>query len=223
MSASSIVYMFTASLIALFPVMNPVGNGFIVNSFLSGTDPSLRRTYSKKIFSNALLVGLGSLAAGHLVLLVFGLAVPVIQMGGGLLICKTGLELLSDRPVDSARNEVSLGSIDPDSASHRLFYPISFPISIGPGSISVIFTLMATAVQKGNILSTGINYAVIGLVIFLLCAVLYLFISQGDRITRRLGESANLIINKMVAFLTFCVGIQILMNGIGRAFHITVL
>ncbi|MCD8072228.1 MAG: MarC family protein, partial [Alistipes sp.] len=71
--------MFTASLIALFPVMNPVGNGFIVNSFLSGMEPGRRRIYSKRIFTNALLMGLGSLAAGHLVLLVFGLEVPVIQ------------------------------------------------------------------------------------------------------------------------------------------------
>ncbi|MCC8018519.1 MAG: MarC family protein [Rikenellaceae bacterium] len=222
MTVQGVLYMFTASFLALFPVMNPVGNGFIVNSFLGGLDTRSRRNYAKRIMVNALMVGLGSLALGHLVLLLFGLAVPVIQIAGGILIGKTGLDLLSGSDAVLSEDREQVDSVNPANLESRLFYPITFPISIGPGSISVIFTLMATAVGD-NILHTAVNYAVIGLVILLLCVILYVFLTQGDRITGRISSNGNMIINKMVAFITFCIGLQIFFTGIGKAFHITVL
>lgn len=149
---------------------------------------------------------------------------PVIQIGGGILICKTGLDLLSDEGAGrAARNQKEIDNVDLSGIEHQLFYPITFPISIGPGSISVIFTLMATAVRQRKILETGINYAVIGLVIAIMCGILYLFLTQGDRLTRRIGSNGTMIINKMVAFITFCIGLQIFLNGVGKAFNITVL
>lgn len=225
MSIHDLLYVFISSFVALFPVINPIGSGFIVNGFLSGLDDDQRKSFAKKIVRNALLIGLGSLIAGHLILLLFGLAVPVIQVGGGIIICKTGLEWLSTDSVtanvdsdDNDTKKINLANIE-----KKLFYPISFPISIGPGTISVIFTLMATATVKGNWLNTGINYLIIALAIALLCAILYLFLSQGNRVIKKLGNSGSLIINKLVAFITFCIGIQIIVTGISKIFHLTIL
>ena len=105
----------------------------------------------------------------------------------------------------------------------NIFYPITFPISIGPGSISVIFTLMASASVKGKLLQTGINYFVIALVIVCMAAILYIFLSQGQRIIQKLGPVGNQIINKLVAFFTLCIGIQISVTGISQIFHFSIL
>lgn len=224
MSVNELIYTFVSSFMVLFPVMNPISSGFMINGFLEDLDDSQRKEVIKKIVINCLLIGLGSLIAGHLILLLFNLAIPVIQLGGGILICKTGLEWLSDSGSESTdKKQDAINSINLENIEKRLFYPISFPISIGPGSISVIFTMMAAAVVKGNILTTSINYLMIVLVIIALCVILYLFLSQGQRLMRKLGPSGNLIINKLVAFFTFCIGIQIIVAGVSKIFHINVL
>ena len=202
---------------ALFPVVNPLGNGFVVNGFFTDLDPKQRKTAIRKLILNFIIIGVGTLVIGHLFLLMFGLAIPVIQLGGGILICKTAMELLGDsNSPDQEESSRNMDSLKWKNIEQKIFYPITFPISIGPGSISVIFTLMASASVKGKLLQTGINYFVIALVIVCMAAILYIFLSQGQRIIQKLGPVGNQIINKLVAFFTFCIGIQISVTGISH-------
>lgn len=82
---------------------------------------------------------------------------------------------------------------------------------------------MASASIKGDLFHTGINYAVIALVVACMAAILYIFLSQGQRIIEKIGPVGNQIINKLVAFFTFCIGIQITLTGISQIFHINIL
>lgn len=166
MSLSNLLIIFSSSFMALFPVINPLGNGFVVNGFFTDLDPQQRKAAIQKLTLNFIMIGVGTLVIGHLFLLIFGLAIPVIQLGGGILICKTAMELLGDS--GSSDKEEASKNVDGfrwKNIEQKIFYPITFPISIGPGSISVIFTLMASASVKGKLLQTGINYLVIALVI----------------------------------------------------------
>ena len=222
MLKESFVFMFISSFMALFPVANPVGTGFIINGFLSGLDRSERRSIVRRIAVNYLLIGIGSLAIGHFVLSLLGLSLPIVQLGGGLLICKTALQWLGDS--DASTGSAPDKPVDPISVRNlesRVFYPITFPISIGPGSISVIFTLMASVNIKDGLGKIIINYAVIAFVIFLMCLILYVILSQGQKITKKVGVTGTMIINKMVAFFTFCVGIQIIAEGVEKIFHLS--
>lgn len=222
MLKESFVFMFISSFMALFPVANPVGTGFIINGFLSGLDRSERRSIVRRIAVNYLLIGIGSLAIGHFVLSLFGLSLPIVQLGGGLLICKTALQWLGDS--DASTGSAPDKPVDPISVRNlesRVFYPITFPISIGPGSISVIFTLMASVNIKDGLGKIIINYAVIAFVIFLMCLILYVILSQGQKITKKVGVTGTMIINKMVAFFTFCVGIQIIAEGVEKIVHLS--
>jgi len=223
MSFHEIVFVFTSAFIALFPVANPIGNGFIIDGFLKDLNDEQRKSAAKKVFFNCLLIGVGSLVVGHFVLLLFGLAIPVIQVGGGIIICKAGLEMLSGKVSSPETDEEKAHKIKMSELEQKLFYPISFPIVIGAGSISVLFTLMASGTVKGNILHTGVNYLAIALALFVMLTILYVFLRQGHRFMKKLGTSGNLIINKLVAFITFCIGIQIFVTGISKVFHINVL
>jgi len=218
-SWSSVLAIFLTAFMALFPVINPIGDAVIVNGFLRDLDGEPRKRAVRKIVFNCLLIGLGSLIAGHLVLVMFGLAIPAIQVGGGLILCKTGWEWLSEQggPAQGMTSQEKK-EIDMDVFERKLFYPISFPICVDPGAISVIVTLTATAHVKDNLLATGTNYAMIGLAIVVLLAILYVLIFKGKFLTERLGESGNMVINKLVAFITFCIGIQIVVEGISKIF-----
>lgn len=223
MTWSTILGVFLASFMALFPVLNPIGVGVIVNGFLKGVDGAERKKAVRKIVFNCLLLSLGSLVAGHFVLLMFGLAIPAIQVGGGLVLCKTAWEWLNDQ--GGANTEISpkeVKTIDTDVFERKLFYPISFPICVDPGTISVIFTLTATAHVKGNLLESGLNYIVIALAIAVLLLILYVLLDQGRLIEKQIGDSTSLVVNKLVAFITFCIGIQIVLEGISKAFGLAV-
>ena len=60
-------------------------------------------------------------------------------------------------------------------------------------------------------------------VIICMAGILYVFLSQGQRIIQKLGPVGNQIINKLVAFFTFCIGIQISVTGISQIFHLNIL
>ena len=188
------LFTFISAFMALFPVANPVGAGFLVNGLLSGLDDEDRKSIIRR---------------------------PVIQLGGGLLICRTALQWLSDS--DSSVGHAQGKDVNPlhkIALESQVFYPITFPISIGPGSVSVILTLMASVSMKDGWAKGLLSYAIIALVIVLMCLILYLFLSQGERIIRKIGTSGSIVINKMVAFFTFCVGVQIVVTGIAKLFHL---
>ncbi len=224
MSIHPFIYTFISSFIALFPVVNPIGSAFIVNGYFEGIDDSQRKSAIKKIVFYCLIIAIGSLLAGHFVLLLFGLAIPVIQIGGGIIIAKTGIDwLLDSKSASKNSDHDTIKNMNMDDISGKLFYPLSFPLSMGPGTISVIITLMATASVKGNMILSGIHYLSIILAILILLTIFYLIMLHAPRITRRLGHSGNVVINKLIAFITFCIGIQIIVTGIAKVFHLTIL
>ncbi len=209
---------------ALFPVINPIGNGFIINGFLKDMEEAERKSATKKIIFNCLLIGVGSLVAGHLIVLLFGLAIPVIQVGGGIMISKTAWSWLYDSKTaetDQAHEKVK--KIRMEDIEKKLFYPISFPITIGAGTISTIFTLMATTSMEESMVKTMINYSMICFAILAVLVILYVFLSQGSKLMKKIGDLGNLIITKLIAFITFCIGIQIIITGISKIFHIPIL
>ncbi|WP_128331578.1 MarC family protein [Apibacter sp. HY039] len=220
------IHVFSAAMVALFPVVNPIGNAFIVNNFLEGLGEKQRKSVVKQITIYCLSIGLGSLLIGRLILLLFGLSIPVIQLGGGLMICKTALGWLSDgnnKGKSKEKKEKTINDLDNENIQKDIFYPITFPIIMGSGSISVIFTLTANSSIEENMYLTLINYLTIALVILVLCILVYFFLSNASKIVDKVGSSGNIIINKLIAFFTFCIGIQITLTGIFKIFHIDIM
>lgn len=127
--------MFISSFMALFPVANPVGAGFLVNGFLSGLDQKTRMSIIRRIVTDYLLVGLGSLPSGISYSRSFDLSLPIIQLGGGLLICRTALQWLGDS--DASAGRVSKRNADPISlraVESRIFYPLPFRSASAPAA-----------------------------------------------------------------------------------------
>ena len=128
MLKESFVFMFISSFMALFPVANPVGTGFIINGFLSGLDRSERRSIVRRIAVNYLLIGIGSLAIGHFVLSLFGLSLPIVQLGGGLFIGQEVFDHGEDRftgagRIDDQQHEVSEEQTQHDAQAARRTSP----------------------------------------------------------------------------------------------------
>src|SRR6187402_1307120 len=139
-------------IIALFPVVNPIGSAFMVSPYFENLTRGEKRRAVGQITFYAFLVCTVSLFVGQWILRLFGLSIPVIQLAGGIMICKMGWEFLSSDEKKSSSED--LGALPNVSGYqhivNKLFYPITFPATTGAGTISVIFTLSAHGAAFGS-------------------------------------------------------------------------
>ncbi len=206
--------------IALFPVVNPIGTALMVDPYFSGLSRSERVSAARKISIYALGICVFTLLVGHWVLQLFGLSVPIIQLGGGIMICKIGWEFLttdksndpsSPVPRDSGEKELT-------QLESKLFYPITFPITTGAGTIAVLFTLSAH-VQEKTFSGYMLNNAALLFSILGICILIFIFYVNAGRLIKYMGSHNEKIVNRLMAFLIFCVGLQIAVGGITDLIH----
>jgi multiple antibiotic resistance protein len=146
---------------------------------------------------------------GSHILSFFGISLPVVQVGGGLIVVANGWMLLQQReePAQVQSNK----RITCDDISASAFYPLTLPLTVGPGSISVAITLGANeALNHGSI--TRLLAAIIGTA--LVAITVYLSYRFAENLARLLGESAMNVIVRLSSFILVCIGVQIVWNGV---------
>jgi multiple antibiotic resistance protein len=199
--------------ISLFPAVNPVGSAFIVDPLLAGLDLRERRAAAKKVSFYCFLICSVSVLIGSWILKLFGISIPIVQLAGGIMICRMGWQLLtSDDAIkgnkESARPDRKAGEID-----NLLFYPVAFPMTTGAGTISVLLTLSAHE-EDSRLAVHFMNLGGLFVAIFLMCVLIYICYANTPRLIRRLGPRGEQIVNRLSAFLVFCIGMQIASAGI---------
>ena len=209
-------------IIALFPVVNPIGSALIISPYFAELNRADKRKAVNKITLYAFLVCTVSLFVGHWILELFGLSIPVIQLAGGIMICKMGWEFLSS---DQKTSDIS-GTAEKEAAlsgyshiANKLFYPITFPVTTGAGTISVLFTLSAHS-ESVSRSDYYINILAILVSVIIICLLIYIFYLNTKTIIHFLGSNGENILNRISAFLIFCVGLQIALTGIKTLFKI---
>src|SRR5436853_7679667 len=134
---NAIVNTFILFYAALFPIVNPVGSAPLFLGLTQFASDKLRNTLARRVAINSFFLLLGSVFMGSHVLEFFGISLPVVRIGGGLVGTAFGWKLLnSDERPDGERDAQKNTSPIPDP-----FYPLTMPLTVGPGSISVAITL----------------------------------------------------------------------------------
>src|SRR6266404_8389771 len=82
---------------ALFPIVDPLGGSPIFLALTREYSQSARKTLSWRIAINSLFLLVGSYLIGSHILAFFGISLPVVQVGGGLIVISTGWTLLKQR------------------------------------------------------------------------------------------------------------------------------
>ncbi|MBB3186594.1 MarC family protein [Microbacter margulisiae] len=215
----SFLHLVFIGFVALFPVVNPIGTAFILNPYFSSLTLKERRKVVKRIVLYAFVLSVVTLLVGHWILELFGLTVPVIQLAGGIMICKIGWEFLStDKPKDNNANAALSQQSNLTSIQDQLFYPITFPMTTGAGTIAVLFTLSANSEAKSLPLYL-INSGALILSIIGICILIFFFYVNANRLINYMGSHSEKIVNRLSAFLIFCVGLQIAIQGIMHLIH----
>ena len=198
-------------LTALFPIVNPLGSAPIFLSLTHYYSADERKILSRRIALNSMVLLVGSYFVGTHILSFFGISLPVVQVGGGLVVASTGWMMLRQKDEDSTKSDVHR-TVDAEDLSRRAFYPLTLPLTVGPGSISVAITLGANEPRSGHHFIYSIVGAIIGSL--LIAASVYLCYAFADRLARALGETAMNVIMRLSSFLLVCIGVQIIWNGL---------
>jgi multiple antibiotic resistance protein len=199
--------------ISLFPAVNPVGSAFIVDPLLSGLNLSDRKAASKRVAFYCFLICTVSILIGTYIMELFGISIPIVQLAGGLMICRMGWQLLTTDDAIKGDKETAHPEKKAGDIENILFYPVSFPMTTGAGTISVLLTLSAHG-EDNDISKHVVKLGALFIAVLLICLLIYVCYANTPRLIKKLGPRGEQIVNRLSAFLVFCIGMQIASAGI---------
>ena len=207
MSDALTVFLLTLS--ALFPIVDPLAGSPIFLAMTQDYSPGTRRVLAWRVALNSLVLMVASYFVGAHVLNFFGISLPVVQVGGGLVVASMGWGILLEK---DEGHETARSSVRCADALHSAFYPLTLPLTVGPGSISVAVTLGANSTRRYGFHITVIVAALIAMaaiaISILLCYGL------ADQLARAIGKTGMIVIVRLSSFLLVCIGVQIMWNGV---------
>ena len=200
------------ALAALLPILNPAATAPIFLGMTEGASPQTRRLLARRIGVNAALLLAGSMLVGSHVLDFFGISLPIVRVGGGLIVATAAWRLLSpgQQPLD-ARAQIAQ-AFTPEQAVRQAFYPLTFPISCGPGSIAAAITVgVSLSDQRLAVSMVRLSGGLLAVVS--VGVLVYLAFRYAHRLLRPLGEAGTIVFLRLSAFILLCLGVQILWDG----------
>jgi multiple antibiotic resistance protein len=196
---------------ALFPIINPPASALIVLSLVPHASPAERTEMATRITINSFVILVVSLSIGAYVLSFFGISIPVLRVAGGIIIAMAGWNLLQ-APEDDGDDETH-PPVHPTALRSRAFYPLTLPLTVGPGSIAVAVALGTGSPRSGL---TPEHIAGVGVALVLLCISIYVCMRFAVHIERLLGTIGTQVTMRLFAFVIFCIGVQILWLGLSE-------
>jgi multiple antibiotic resistance protein len=203
---------------ALVPLVNPLGSAFVFLGLVGQAPIDVYRSLARKIAINTIIFLVIVALVGSSLLGFFGISLPIMQVSGGIIIAMIGWSLLNQKDSNPSpeKTEAALPAVtEPEirSLKNKAFYPFTFPITAGPGTLVVMLTLSIHARQP-VITQTLLAYAGLLIAIVLLSASVYLCYAYAPKIVSSISPSTAHGILRVVAFILFCIGIQIAWNGL---------
>jgi len=197
---------------ALFPIVNPIGGSPIFLLLTQEYSTDERKLLARRVAINSFVLLIVSVVVGTHILSFFEISLPVVQVGGGLLVISAGWAMLtrSDPSASDDRGQMHQ-AMSSEDILRKAFYPLTLPLTVGPGSISIAITLGANEPRHFGPNLLVILAAAIGALLIALSV--YVCYAYADKLAAAIGPSGMNVILRLSAFLLVCIGVQILWNG----------
>ena len=216
---------------ALLPLINPLGSALLFLSVVGNEPPQVFRQLTRKVAVSTVLFLLVIELAGSALLSFFGISLPVVQFAGGFVLATMGLQLLNGNGTSRTEKEKlpsnpnsQNGAADQRgedaaddpayvSVTEKIFYPLTFPITAGPGCIVVTATLSAHA-SRYDLVDNIVAHLGIAAAIVVLGVTVWISYAYAPRVTRKISPQTAHGIQRVIAFVLLCIGVQIGWNGL---------
>jgi multiple antibiotic resistance protein len=197
----------------LFPIVNPIGSAPLFLRLTRTLDTAQRHALAGRIAVNSLILMLASLFIGSHVLDFFGITLPVVRVAGGLVVASLGWQLLNASEEATSRHDDQVVERQSNAIPDG-FYPLTMPLTVGPGSISVAITLGSQRPVVSGFLDLALlgSGALAGLVA--IAVSIFLSYRFADRLVGWLGPGGTNVVVRLSAFVLLCIGIEIGWAGV---------
>lgn len=202
---------FLLALAAIFPVVNPPGAALIFLGLTQDATPETRKILARRIARNSFFVLICALLLGALILQFYGISIPILRVAGGIIVALAGWKLLNE---GSTKGAAKKAIADSDAEIlNQAFYPLTLPLTTGPGTISVVISLGLSNGFQVKLTDSLVFVAACLLAIIVISLIIYVCFLYADRVQALLGHGGTDIAVRLFAFILFCLGIQIFWSG----------
>jgi len=203
---------FLFALATLLPILNPPAAAPLFLSLTEGASADTRTQLAKRVSVNILIMLFVAIVAGNIVLDFFGISLPIVRVGGGLLVIASAWKLVGASTPDAEHAQNMAGAYTPERIRSTAFYPLTFPLICGPGTLSAAITVGATLHEHGTYDSL-IKLAGSLPAIVLAAFSTYLCLRFAAQFLHRLGANGTAVLMRLSAFILLCLGVQIVWDG----------
>ena len=137
-SVSLLAKFFALAFSALLPLINPLGSALVLLGLVGDAPASVYRDLARKIAIRTTLFLAVVELVGTALLEFFGISLPVVQVAGGLVLASMGWGLLNQHEVKADPDRTQVAETSFGSLEQKVFYPLTFPVTAGPGCIVVM-------------------------------------------------------------------------------------
>lgn len=195
---------------ALLPVLNPLGSALILIGIVGDEPPAVYRRLALRVALGMLGFVLAIELVGALVLKFFGIGLPVLQVAGGLTLAAMGWKMLN--APDPSPGDTPVARPDVETVMSQAFYPLTFPLTVGPGVIVVVLTLSAHATASAWPATVLMHVALFVAAVVLAVLVFFAY-AYAPRLNRMLPVHAVRGVQRLISFILLCIGVQIAWGG----------
>lgn len=195
--------------ITLLPILNPIAVAPIFLAMTGPLEQDIASRLAKRIAINCFFLLLGAVFVGAHVLDFFGISLPIVRVAGGIVVAMSGWRLLNDQGQDKLHTSVaaSANTWTKEQLRQHSFYPFSFPLTVGPGTIAASITIgTQLPARPVDWLITSFASA---LGVLMTSLVIYLCYRYARNMERFLGNVGTTVLMRLSAFILLCIGVEI--------------
>ncbi|MFC3110614.1 MarC family protein [Undibacterium arcticum] len=197
----------TKLFVALLALVNPLG---AVPIFISLTEQMTHEERRKTIITAAISVAVVIVVSGLLgqqIIDFFGISVGSLQVGGGLVILLTALNMLNAKA--SGSRSTPEEETEAETKPNIGVVPLAIPFLTGPGSISTVIVYSHNI--KGWTQYVGLLVAGVAMAVLVVMAL-----SMAGRIARLLGRTGINIATRLMGLMLAALAVEIIADGLQR-------
>ncbi|MFN3296952.1 MarC family protein [Caldimonas sp.] len=198
-------------LIALLAIVNPIGVVPFFIHFTQGfTEAQRRRTIRVSAFTAFLVVSISALA-GLRIIEFFGISIASFQVGGGMLLLISALQMLQAQQAETRKEDVDEGETKADAGASIAVVPLTIPLLTGPATISTM-VIYAQQTRHWWQLAVLVGYGVV------IGVAAFLALSAAGRIARLLGRTGINVMTRLMGLILAALAVEIMAEGLLKLF-----
>jgi multiple antibiotic resistance protein len=200
-------------LIALLAIVNPLGAVPFFIHFTQGFTRAERLRTARVAALGAFAVIAISALAGLKIIGFFGISLASFQVGGGMLLLMSSLQMLNAQPAESRKEDMHEGEDKAESGASIAIVPLTIPLLTGPATISTMI-IYADKTRHWWELAVLVAYGVaIGIAV-------WVAFSLSDRIAKAIGRTGTNVMTRLMGLLLAALAVEVMSDGLLKLFPV---